>query len=38
MSKPKELDADPKAIEQMKFAEQLKNQKDATVSNESMLF
>ena len=38
MSKPKELDVDPKAIEQIKFAEQLKNQKYAIVSNESMLF
>ena len=36
LSRPKELDADPKAIQQIEFVGQLKNLDDAVVPNESM--
>ena len=36
LSRQKELDADPKAIQQTKFAGQLKNLDNAVVANESM--
>ena len=38
MSKQKELDADPKAIQAMKFVEQLKNPNNAIVANEFIFF
>ena len=37
MSWQKELDADPKAIQQIEFVGQLKNSDDRIVANESML-
>ena len=37
MSWQKELDADPKAIQQIEFVGQLKNSDDQIVANESML-
>ena len=36
LSRRKELDADPKAIQQIEFVGQLKNPDDAVVANESM--
>ena len=36
MSKQKELDADPKAIQQIQIAGQLENSDDEIVANESM--
>ena len=36
LSRQKELDADPKAIQQIEFVEQLKNPDNVTVANESM--
>ena len=36
LSRPKELDADPKAIQQTKFVGQLKNPTNAMVAGESM--
>ena len=36
LSRQKELDADPKAIQQIEFVGQLKNPDDAVVANESM--
>ena len=36
LSRPKELDADPKAIQQIEFVRQLKNLSNAIVANESM--
>ena len=36
LSRPKELDPDPKAIQQIEFVGQLKNLDDAVVPNESM--
>ena len=37
MSRQKELDSDPKAIQQIEFVGQLKNSDDQIVANESML-
>ena len=36
MIRQKELDTDPKAIQQIDFVEQLKNSGDAVAANESM--
>ena len=36
LSRQKELDVDPKAIQQKEFVGQLKNPDDAVVANESM--
>ena len=36
LSRQKELDVDPKAIQQKEFVGQLKNSDDAVVANESM--
>ena len=36
LSRQKELDADPKAIQQIEFIRQLKNPENAIVANESM--
>ena len=38
LSRPKELDADPKAIQQTKFVGQLKNPTNAMVAGESVCF
>ena len=38
LSRQKELDADPRAIQQIEFAGQLKNPNNAIVANESMFF
>ena len=38
MSVQKELDADPKSIQQIEFVRQLKNPDKAIVDNESMFF
>ena len=37
LSRQKELDSDPKAIQQIEFVGQLKNSDDQIVANESML-
>ena len=36
LSRQKELDADPKALQQIEYVRQLKNWDDAVVANESM--